>query len=100
MLSRLKFLFADANSRDERAAATFTLLPTPNLDGANPEPHPREILEHIADQLIHRIDDQPPWKGTLDQARTALGHVPTTEFSTVSHGVGARANAHGTSGRC
>jgi transposase len=56
-LSRKAFLFASADSADERAAAMYSLIVTAKLNGMDPEAYLRHILGCIAEYPINRIDE-------------------------------------------
>jgi transposase len=60
-LGRKNWLFAGADSGGERAAAMYTLLGTAQLNGLDPEPYLRYVLERLADHPINRIDELLPW---------------------------------------
>ena len=58
---RRNFLFADADSGGERAAAIYGLIGTSKLNGIDPEAWVRHVLTHIADHPANRVGDFLPW---------------------------------------
>ena len=61
VLSRKNFLFAGADSGDERAAMLYTLLETAKLNGINPEAYLHWVLERIATLPGNRLAEMLPW---------------------------------------
>lgn len=62
VLSRKNFLFAGADSGDERAAVLYTLLETAKLNDLDPEAYLRFVLERIAEHPIsNALDELLPW---------------------------------------
>jgi transposase len=61
-LGRKNYLFAGSNAGGERAAAIYTLLGTAKLNGIEPQAYLCDVLTHIADHPINRIDELLPWK--------------------------------------
>jgi len=53
--------FAGSDSGGERAATISSLIGTAKLNGLDPEAYLRRVLERIADRLINRIAELPPW---------------------------------------
>jgi transposase len=60
-LGRKNYLFAGSDSGGERAAAIYSLIGTAKLNGLDPEGYLREVLQHIADHPINRIEELLPW---------------------------------------
>jgi transposase len=60
-LGRKNYLFAGSDAGGERAAAIYSLIGSAKLNGINPEAYLRDVLTHIADHPINRIDDLLPW---------------------------------------
>jgi hypothetical protein len=75
-LGRKNFLFAGSDSGGERAAAIYSLLGSAKLNGLDPEIYLHEVLEHIADHPISRINDLLPWN---------LAHRPTSPSELCIH---------------
>jgi len=61
MHKRKSWLFAGFDDGGERAAFIYSLLGTATLNGLNPEPYLRHVLERIAEHPINRIDELLPW---------------------------------------
>ncbi len=55
------FFFAGADSGGERAAAMYRLIGTAGLIGIDPEAWLRNVLMHIADHPINRVEDFLLW---------------------------------------
>jgi transposase len=60
-LGRKNYLFAGSDSRGERAAAMYTLLGTAKLNGLDPKPYLRHVLERIAERPVNRFQQLLPW---------------------------------------
>jgi hypothetical protein len=61
-LGRRNWLFAGSNSGGDRAAATYSILQTAKLNGANPQAYLIDTLARIAaGHPINRIDELMPW---------------------------------------
>ncbi|SPK77243.1 conserved protein of unknown function (plasmid) [Cupriavidus taiwanensis] len=60
-IGRRNYLFAGADSGEERAAAIYSLIGTAELNGVDPEAYPRFVLARIADHPINRVDELMPW---------------------------------------
>jgi transposase len=60
-LGRKNYLFAGSDSGGERAAAIYTLLGTAKLNGLDPEPYLRHVLERIAEHPVNRLQQLLPW---------------------------------------
>ena len=60
-LGRKNYLFAGSDSGGERAAAIYGLIGTAKLNGLDPDGYLREVLHHIADHPINRIQELLPW---------------------------------------
>jgi len=60
-LGRKNYLFAGSDAGGERAAAIYSLIGSAKLNGLDPEAYLRNVLTHIADHPISRIDQLLPW---------------------------------------
>jgi transposase len=60
-LGRKNYLFAGADCGGERAAATYSLIGTAKLNNIDPEIYLRQVLTHIAEHPINRIESLLPW---------------------------------------
>ncbi len=60
-LGRKNYLFAGSDAGGERAAAIYSLVGTAKLNGLDPEAYLRQVLTHIADHPINRVDELLPW---------------------------------------
>jgi transposase len=70
-LGRKNYLFAGSDSGGRRAATLYTLIQTAVLNGLDPEAWLRDVLAHIADHPINRIDDLLPWVWASSPATAA-----------------------------
>ena len=72
-LGRKNWLFAGSDSGGARAAAIYSLVETCKLGGIDPFAYLRDVLGHIADHKINRIDELLPWNWapTADVAAAA-----------------------------
>jgi transposase len=61
VLGRNNYLFAGSDEGGRRAAVIYSLVETAKLNGLDPEACLRDILAHIADHPINRIDALLPW---------------------------------------
>ena len=66
VLGRRNYLFAGSDSGGERAAVLYSLLGTAQLNGLDPEPYLRHVLERIAEHPINRLAELLPWRVTLE----------------------------------
>jgi hypothetical protein len=64
---------AGSDSGGARAAAIYSLVETCKLGGIDPFAYLRDVLGHIADHKINRIDELLPWNWapTADVAAAA-----------------------------
>ena len=60
-LGRKNYLFAGSDRGGESAAAIYSLIGTAKLNGIDPERYLRNVLSHIAEHAINRIDELLPW---------------------------------------
>ena len=72
-LGRKNWLFAGSDAGGDRAAAIYSLIETCKLGGIDPFAYLRDVLGHIADHKINRIDELLPWNWapTADVAAAA-----------------------------
>jgi len=61
-LGRKNWMFAGSDAGGKRAATIYTILQTAVLNGLDPEAYLRDVLAHIADHPINRIDQLLPWR--------------------------------------
>jgi transposase len=67
-LGRKNYLFAGSNSGGERAAAIYSLVGSAKLNGLDPERYLRQVLTHIADHPVNRIDELLPWNLVVEDS--------------------------------
>ena len=60
-IGRRNYLFAGADTGGERAAAIYSLIGTAKLNNVDPEAWLRDVLTHIADHPVNRVDELLPW---------------------------------------
>jgi transposase len=60
-LGRKNYLFAGSLEGGRRAAISYTLVGTAELNGWDPQAYLRLILDRIADHNINRIGELTPW---------------------------------------
>jgi len=60
-LGRKNWLFAGSDNGGERAAGIASLIETARLNGLDPQAYLRDVLTHIADHPVNRIDELLPW---------------------------------------
>jgi hypothetical protein len=60
-VGRRNYLFAGADSGDERAAEMYSLVGTSKLNDVDPETYLRFVLARIAHHAIDRVDELIPW---------------------------------------
>jgi transposase len=60
-LGRKNYLFAGSDAGGERAAAIYSLIGSAKLNGLDPEAYLCQVLTHIPDHPINRIDELLPW---------------------------------------
>jgi hypothetical protein len=68
--NRRNWLFAGSDAGGDRAAAIYSLLGAAKLNGLNPEPYLRNVLERIADHPIARVAELLPWNLAAELANT------------------------------
>ena len=72
-VGRKNYLFTGSNSGGDRAAAIYTIVRPPRLNGMNPETYLNDVLTRIADgHPINRIAELMPWRlaGTAPAAQS------------------------------
>ena len=67
-LGRKNYLFAGSDRGGESAAAIYSLIGTAKLNGIDPERYLRNVLSHIAEHPINRIEELVPWNLAADLA--------------------------------
>jgi transposase len=67
-LGRKNYLFAGSDRGGESAAAIYSLIGTAKLNGIDPESYLRNVLSHIAEHPINRIEELLPWNVAEDLA--------------------------------
>jgi transposase len=60
-LGRKSWLFAGSDRGAERAAVMATLITTAKLNDVDPQAWLADVLAHINDHAIHRLDELLPW---------------------------------------
>ena len=74
-LGRKNYLFAGSDRGGESAAAIYSLIGTAKLNGVDPESYLRNVLSHIGEHPINRIEELLPWnltqESTEDSSRAA-----------------------------
>ena len=60
-LGAKNWLFLGSNAGGDRAAIFYTLIRTARLNGLEPEAYLREVLTHVGEHPINRIDELLPW---------------------------------------
>jgi len=60
-LGRKNWLFAGSDEGGERAAAIYSLIETPRLNGVDSQAWLRDTISRIADHPNPRIDELLPW---------------------------------------
>ena len=70
-LGRKNYLFAGSDAGGERAAAIYSLIGTAKLNGLDPESYLRDVLSHIADHPVNRIDELLPWNFVTPSEQSA-----------------------------
>jgi hypothetical protein len=70
-LGRKAWLFAGSERGGERAALMYTLIQTAKLNNVDPHAWLANVLAHINDHPINRIDDLLSWNWSAASARLA-----------------------------
>ena len=70
-LGRKSWLFAGSDRGGERAAVMLTLIQTAKLNDVDPQAWLADVLAHINDYIIHRLDQLLPWNWKTQPARLA-----------------------------
>ena len=60
-LGRKNYLFMGSASGGKAAAIAYTLIETARLNGIDPQAWLAQVLEHIPDYKINRVDELLPW---------------------------------------
>jgi hypothetical protein len=69
--ARKNYLFAGSDAGGERPATIYSLVSSAKLNGLDPEACLREVLTHIADHRVNRVDELLPWKLMLQVGQDA-----------------------------
>jgi transposase len=70
-LGRKSWLFAGSDRGGERAAVMLTLIQTAKLNDVDPQAWLADVLAHINDYIIHRLDQLLPWNWKTQPAGLA-----------------------------
>jgi transposase len=70
-LGRKSWLFAGSDRGGERAVVMLTLIQTAKLNDVDPQAWLTDVLAHINDYIIHRLDQLLPWNWKTQPARLA-----------------------------
>jgi hypothetical protein len=65
-LGRKNWMFAGSERGGKGLAIAFTLIETAKLNGVDPKAWLTDVLSHIADHKINRIDELLPWNNPQD----------------------------------
>jgi transposase len=68
-LGRKSWLFAGSDRGGERAAVMLTLIHSAKLNDIDPRAWLADVLAHINDHAIHRLDELLPWNWPADMER-------------------------------
>jgi hypothetical protein len=71
VLGRKNWLFAGSDAGGERAAAIYSLIETAKLNGLDPEPYLRAVLDCIADHPVNRVAGLLPWNIHMEPLQAA-----------------------------
>ena len=63
-LGRRSWLFAGSDRGGQRAAMMYSLITTAKMNGVDPQAWLANILAHIANHPVHRLDELMPWNWT------------------------------------
>lgn len=70
-LGRKSWLFAGSDRGADRAAFMATLIMTAKLNDVDPQAWLADVLAHIADTPITRLEQLLPWNWTASSAKAA-----------------------------
>lgn len=70
-LGRKAWLFAGSDRGGQRAAFMYSLIVTAKLNDVDPQAWLADVLAHIADHPLSRIDELLPWRWTKRAANLA-----------------------------
>jgi len=71
-LGRKAWLFAGSDRGGVRAACMYSLIVTCKLNDVDPQAWLADVLAHIADHPVHRLDDLMPWNWAAERERRKL----------------------------
>jgi hypothetical protein len=60
-MGRKSWLFAGSERGADRAAVMPTMITTAKMNGVDPQAWLADVLAHIAEHPVHRLDDLLPW---------------------------------------
>ena len=70
-LGRKSWLFAGSDRGGQRAAALYSLIVTAKMNDIDPQAWLADVLCHIADHPVHRLDELLPWNWKRQSAKLA-----------------------------
>ena len=70
-LGRRAWLFAGSDRGGERAAFMYSLIVTAKMNDIDPQAWLADVLCHIADHPVHRLDELLPWNWKRQSAKLA-----------------------------
>src|SRR6266852_1084198 len=70
-LGRKSWLFCGSDRGGERAAFMYSLIVTAKMNNIDPQAWLADVLCHIADHPVHRLDELLPWNWKRQSAKLA-----------------------------